>query len=173
MSIDNALDKVIGVGASSPSAISSSKPLIIMDTANVSHEHGQGCFSTRGLPIAVEYFKSRGFSVIAFLPEHYLSQHYPDPLQDWTALESLVTEKILIPTPGADYDDLYIVQHARKRNGVIVTRDKYRDVPLSFNDPKERTEVAQWIKKHRMPFKFDGDTFIPISIPKGFALEPK
>lgn len=177
MHIDQALANVVGAENSAstgtPNSNSSTKPLIILDSANVSHEFGQGVFSTQGLPVAVKYFKSRGFPVVAFLPEHYLSQHYPDPLQDWTALEALVAEKILIPTPGADYDDLYIVQHARRRNGVIVTRDRYRDVPLLFNDPVERAEVAKWIKQHRIPFKFEGDVFVPLSVPKGFPLDPK
>ena len=170
VSIDQALANVVGEHQKS---VASDKPLIIIDSANVSHEHGQGVFTTQGLPLAVQYFKNRGFSVVAFLPEHYLSQHYPDPLQDWSPLESLVAEKILIPTPGADYDDLYIVQHARKHNGVIVTRDKYRDVPLLFTDPTERSEVAQWIKRHRIPFKFEGDTFTPLSVPRGFPLDLK
>jgi hypothetical protein len=169
MSVDQALEKVVPAG-SKPKQ-SSNKPLIVIDTANVSHEHGGGAFSTQGLPIVVEYYKSKGFSnVVAFLPDHYLTQHYPDPLQDWSKLEALVEEKILIPTPAADYDDVYMVQYARKNDGVIVTNDKYRDIPLSFKDPQERKTVAKWIMGHRIPFKFQGDTFIQRSAPKDRSL---
>jgi predicted nuclease of predicted toxin-antitoxin system len=155
MSVERAVEKVVSEVVAAPS----SKPIVVIDTANVSHEHGSGNFSTKGLPIVVEHYRNLGFRVIAFLPEHYLTQHYPDPLQDWSPLESLVAEKILIPTPGADYDDLYLVEYARKNNGVIVTNDKYRDVPLTFSDSKERTTVSNWIKTHRIPFKFVGNSF--------------
>lgn len=156
MSVDKALSKIIPTSSNS----SASDPMIIIDSANVSCEHGQGVFSTQGLPLAVKYYKSIGFNkIVAFLPDHYLTQHFPDPLQDWTQLEALVEQKILVPTPAADYDDLYIVQFARKNNGVIVTNDKYRDVPLAFKDPEERTIVSNWIKLNRIPFKFSGDQF--------------
>lgn len=161
MSVEHALSKVISKHASSSSTADPERPLIVIDTANVNYEHGKGEWSTHGLSIAVKYYQSKNFEVVAFLPEHYLTQHYPDPLQDWTPLETLAKKKILIPTPAADYDDLYIVQHARNHNGIIVSNDRFKDVPTCFNDPAERTAIANWIKSHKIAFLFDGDEFKP------------
>jgi hypothetical protein len=161
MSVDQALENVMPKESKKQARKVETSKLVIFDSANVSHQHGGGSFSTQGLPIAVEYYKSRGFRVLAFLPDHYITHHYPDPLQDWTALEDLVKQKVLVPTPAADYDDLYIVQFARKNGGYIITNDRYRDVPLSYPDPKERANLSKWIKSHRVPFDFEGDTFVP------------
>lgn len=160
MSVEQALEKVVRSNLQAGSK-TSDKPLLVLDTANISHEHGKGDWSTRGLPIAVKHYTALGYEVVAFLPEHYLTQHYPDPLQDWTPLEKLAKNKILITTPAADYDDLYMVQYARNNGGIIVSNDCYRDVPQSFQEPSERTAVAEWIKRHRIGFKFEGDKFLP------------
>lgn len=160
MSVQSALAQVISKTSTSSSK-QSDKPLIVLDSANISHEHGKGDWSTLGLPIAVKYYQDQGYEVVAFLPEHYLTQHYPDPLQDWAPLEKLAKQKILIPTPAADYDDLYIVQHARNNGGLIVSNDRYRDVPQCFDDPVERKDASNWLKMHKICFYFEGDNFKP------------
>lgn len=161
MSVKSALAQVMSKTNSASPTKMSDKPLLVIDCANVSHEHGKGDWSTQGLPIAVKHYQAQGYDVVAFLPDHYLTQHYPDPLQDWTQLEKLAAEKVLIPTPAADYDDLYIVQHARNNHGLIVSNDRYRDVPQCFDDPVERKMAANWINNHKISFTFDGDTFKP------------
>lgn len=161
MSVKSALAQVVPKRNTASPSKTPEKPLVVIDCANVSHEHGKGDWSTQGLPIAVKFYQAQGYEVVAFLPDHYLTQHYPDPLQDWTQLEKLAEEKVLIPTPAADYDDLYIVQHARNNHGIIVSNDRYRDVPQCFDDPVERKLASNWINNHKISFTFEGDTFKP------------
>ncbi|XP_015597262.1 uncharacterized protein LOC107268730 [Cephus cinctus] len=103
---------------------------IIIDGSNVAFAHTAGkCFSIKGLQLVIDYFKSRGHTVKAFVPHHRRSPCHK-------ILEQLYKQGIVIFTPSRNidgkmitpYDDRYILEYATKCQGIVISHDRYRDL---------------------------------------------
>lgn len=47
--------------------------LVVVDAPNVAMRHGlNNEFSSKGIALAIEYYKAAGFKVVSFLPDYYL-----------------------------------------------------------------------------------------------------
>ncbi|XP_071315016.1 protein KHNYN isoform X2 [Trachinotus anak] len=142
---------------------------IIIDGSNVAMSHGLGhFFSCRGIALAVQHFWDRGHRrIITFLPQW---RQKSDPkIKEQHYLTELQTLGLLSYTPSREvqgkrissYDDRFMLQHAQKTDGVIVTNDNLRD--LSDESPVWR----DIIKKRLLQYTFVGDHFMVPDDPLG------
>ncbi|XP_029382281.1 NEDD4-binding protein 1 [Echeneis naucrates] len=142
---------------------------IIIDGSNVAMSHGLGhFFSCRGIALAVQHFWDRGHRhICALLPQwrqkidpktkeqHYLTELQKLGLLSYTPSREVQGKRI------SSYDDRFMLQHAQKTNGVIVTNDNLRDLL------DESTVWRDIIKKRLLQYTFVGDHFMVPDDPLG------
>lgn len=151
---------------------------IVIDGQNVAVEHAKRTrnpfgFSSRGIKIAVDYFKAKGCEQIeVWLPR---DRHQVGRCDNQMILNNLLDENILQFSPSRRvaghfenaYDDRYIVQNAAAKDGIIVSNDQFRDLM----DEEESFKDA--IENRLLNFNFvtdkDGisDTFMVPHDPRG------
>ena len=129
---------------------------IVIDGSNVAMLHGLNkVFSTKGVQIAVEYFRQRGHTdIVAFVPEF---RKKAGQVSDPSIFERLEKEGALVYTPSREvdgqritpYDDNYILDRAAEKGGIVVTRDNFRDLKAEAQCNPERQEVIR--KRILMP----------------------
>mmetsp|Transcript_20154 Transcript_20154/g.33962 ORF Transcript_20154/g.33962 Transcript_20154/m.33962 type:complete len:1454 (+) Transcript_20154:116-4477(+) len=154
-------------------------PLIVVDAPNVAMRHGLNAkFSCRGIQLALNFFRSAGHDVIAFLPDYYLNFERVGELRrlarlnigdvraaqlpdDIEVLQQLVQQGFVIGTPSQDYDDSYCITYAQKRGGYIISNDMYRDHVKRIESKELREEARKWVKSHVISYTFVGDEFLP------------
>lgn len=110
------------------------KRMIVIDGSNVAFHHSNNKeFSVKGLSIAVDYFKNRGYEVKAIVPQFRMKKYFST---DQSALETLQQQNIVILTPSknlpgqcsSSYDDRFILDVADKFDAAIISNDNYRDL---------------------------------------------
>eukprot|EP00474_Spongospora_subterranea_P009302 CRZ09760.1 hypothetical protein [Spongospora subterranea] len=154
-------------------------PLVVLDVPNISMNHGRNrVFSCKGLALAIHFFKSRGFSVQAFVPEQCMDYEKVSNLkrlgrlEGWAAKASAMPDDIaslrlhyangvVVATPQGDYDDSYTIEHSRRNDGIIISNDRFRDATQKIQDPVEVRVLTAWIRSNVCSFTFAGDQFIP------------
>jgi hypothetical protein len=101
---------------------------IAIDGCNVAFAHGNNdILSVKGIILVVEYFVKRGHqTVVAFLPEDRYDD-VCDPV-DCFDLNQLKSDGNLVCPPSNTYDDRMILDFATNNEGVVVSRDKFRDI---------------------------------------------
>uniref|UniRef100_G3Q4Z1 KH and NYN domain containing n=1 Tax=Gasterosteus aculeatus TaxID=69293 RepID=G3Q4Z1_GASAC len=142
---------------------------IIIDGSNVAMSHGLGhFFSCRGIALAVQHFWDRGHRHISALVPQWRQKSNPK-IKEQHYLTELQKLGLLAYTPSREvqgkmissYDDRFMLQHAQKTDGVIVTNDNLRD--LSDESPVWR----DIIKKRLLQYTFVGDHFMVPDDPLG------
>eukprot|EP00742_Colponemidia_sp_Colp-10_P010141 GILJ01011115.1.p1 GENE.GILJ01011115.1~~GILJ01011115.1.p1 ORF type:complete len:339 (-),score=66.92 GILJ01011115.1:419-1300(-) len=153
-------------------------PFIVIDGPNVAMRHGKKKqFSSRGIEIAINYWKAKGHEVICFVPDYYVdfkkvgelkrakaanmdvaASKIPDNV---TLINNLADEGLIVLTPPQDYDDSYSIQFAKEKNGYIVSNDRYSDHIAKAGDREAQFELKGWIRSHCISYTFAGDTFLP------------
>lgn len=124
--------------------------VVVIDAINVAMEAGMNDkdFNVKGIERAVRYYKEIEARVVAIIPEFYLKRvevekkkkkkkkpvhsnvqqprgpQHPDNIQ---ALWELKTKGFLLTMPVGIYDESYCIAYARKRKGVIVSNNRYRN----------------------------------------------
>jgi len=153
------------------------KALVVIDGPNVAMKHGKkSYFSVVGLKIAIEYYISRGYDAIAFVPE-YIATRKAQPstlggstlrLGDFMTvgdnlpqLMELVEQGRVVLTPAQDYDDSYCIEYAKNHNGFIVTNDRYNDHIEKQPSEREKAVDRKFIRDHSISFTFIRDEFMP------------
>ncbi|XP_075224846.1 uncharacterized protein LOC142326324 isoform X2 [Lycorma delicatula] len=126
---------------------------IIIDASNVAFSHGRNIdFSFKGIEICINYFKTRGHKVIAMMP-NYRKFHIDDAvLDEWEK------DGTLVFTPSrkvngklvVSHDDRYIIQCAAALEGIIVSKDNFRDFlginPLWDDTIQKRLLMFTWVE---------------------------
>ena len=165
-----------------------SRPLIILDVQNIAMKHGRNqLFSTKGITVAVDYWRTNEHKVIGFLPDYLLDyekvnqmkaerqygakikeQKCPD---DVSVLCNLESEGVLVRTPAQDYDDSYCIDYARRFDAFIVTNDRFRDYlegqKAKSGGDSENADMTgyraeeKWLKSHLVSYTFRADEFLP------------
>ena len=129
---------------------------IVIDGSNVAMLHGLNTvFSSKGVQIAVDYFRQRGHTdIVAFVPQF---RKKAGQVSDLSIFERLEKEGVLVYTPSREvdgqritpYDDNYILDRAAEKGGIVVTRDNFRDLKAEAQCSPERQEVIR--KRILMP----------------------
>lgn len=156
----------------------SKKLLIVIDGPNVAMKHGKkSYFSVEGLKIAIQYYISRGYDAVAFVPE-YIATRKAQPNttlggstlklgdfmtvgDDLPQLMELVQKGLVVLTPPQDYDDSYCIEYAKKHNACIVTNDRYNDHIDKQPSEREKATTRKFIRDHSISFTFIRDEFMP------------
>ena len=115
---------------------------IVIDGPNVAFCHGKDkVFSAKGIKLVIEYFKMRGHqNIVAYVPELWRkSEETLDP----QVLEELYDQDVVVFTPSVSYVDMYILDYAAAFGGVVISRDRYRDL-------LQRKEVWKEVIKKRV-----------------------
>ena len=115
---------------------------IVIDGPNVAFCHGKDkVFSAKGIKLVIEYFKMRGHQkIVAYVPELWRkSEETLDP----QVLEQLYDQDVVVFTPSVSYVDMYILDYAAAFGGVVISRDRYRDL-------LQRKEVWKEVIKKRV-----------------------
>jgi len=143
---------------------------IVIDGSNVACAHGKSepspknrrngwQFSCLGIKLVVEYFLKRGHDhIVAFVPEFRKKR---GKSQDGHVLKKLEEEGHLVFTPSREVggrsissnDDRYILGHAAKHGGIVVTRDNFRNY---YHEPEWRETIE---KRLLQPTFFRGELF--------------
>ncbi len=90
-------------------------------------------FSLKGIELVIDYFQKRGHrNIVAFLPQYRMggAKDVKDTLDDWEK------KGLLVFTPSRkrgnqainSYDDRMILDYATAKQGIVVSRDNFRDI---------------------------------------------
>ncbi|XP_071955607.1 uncharacterized protein [Antedon mediterranea] len=145
---------------------------IIIDGSNIAMSFGRKeVFECRGIKIVVDWFKKRSHStIIVFVPEWRKESSKPNTLiEDQHIMLDLEREGILVFTPSRRvngmrktcYDDRYIVKTAVDLDGIIVSKDNFRDLQ------NENLEWKKFIAERLLMYAFVTDKFMPPDDPLG------
>ncbi len=109
-----------------------------------------------------------------------LKQELKKTPDDMDLLNKMVEQNYICGVPSWEYviiyyfqDDSYIIDYAQKKNGFILTNDRYNDhiEKYSNNDDDIKNKLKNWIRSHcirffvsNFSFTFANDEFIPSSI---------
>eukprot|EP00403_Amphidinium_massartii_P022788 CAMPEP_0178387102 /NCGR_PEP_ID=MMETSP0689_2-20121128/8902_1 /TAXON_ID=160604 /ORGANISM="Amphidinium massartii, Strain CS-259" /LENGTH=502 /DNA_ID=CAMNT_0020007459 /DNA_START=9 /DNA_END=1518 /DNA_ORIENTATION=- len=175
-----------GVGSAS-SALAD--PLIVIDGQNVAFSFisplpeacARGKLRALGIKIVVDFFKKRGFPVVAVLPAPLLqpgSQKWLGKTidrADYGVLEELARDGHIVAVPSQDNDDTYMISLALKHKGYVVTNDRFRDFVDDQGklDKKQARHAKHWVRNHLISFTFFRDEFLPnpnFNFPPGVRL---
>ena len=162
---------------------------IILDGSNVAIAHynqsesknrNKVCFSSKGLEIAINYFKDKGHTdITVILPAHRkFAPKDSDNKKtiDFDILKKLQEEGYVKYCPSRKkyvhsaneqynkvkdhYDDLFMIQLSTLNQGVIVSNDQYTDVHAQAVKDND-TKTKEVIEKNVLTFMFVGDHFMP------------
>ncbi|MCQ2819163.1 MAG: hypothetical protein MJ252_18015 [archaeon] len=169
--IDSVKNKLLNPQGKLPisTGVKKIKSLILLDASNIAMRHGNQNFSSKGIKIAMEFFKRQGHEVLGFLPDYLFRQKDPNSVMakkrvvpdDLNYLQQLVNEHLIILSPPQDYDDSYCINYAKKHNGFIVTNDLFRDYIQNIADEKKKETERIWVKEKCISYTFNQDEFIP------------
>jgi hypothetical protein len=160
--------------------IDKSKPLVVLDGANIGWAYGDTSFYVQGLKIALDHLSTFPLNVVTFIPSAFLRRRPRDgskgnacmQTDDWTELQSLVRSGAVTVVPAGDHDDVYILHYARTNNGFVISNDFYADHIKKIDDESIRTSMTLWLAENRCGYTFVRDQFLlnPAS-PLGLLLD--
>ena len=126
---------------------------------------------TEGLFIVYDWFARRGHEVLIILPQSRKSKLMAEGRKEEVAkLDDLEKSGILFYSPSRKtntrswdcYDDIFIVDIAARKQGIVVSNDNYRDVLKLRNKG-----FNEQIKNRTLGFMLCGGMFIPPQDPLG------
>lgn len=130
--------------------IGQSRPIVI-DGNNVSYAYGKGAFSPKGIQIVYNYFRSRGWTnkeIIIFVkPPPNISNEDRNICKEFDTMGVLEwTSRTSRPVSVTSQEDYKILECAKKKGGIIVTKNSFHD----WNDccPEFREVIAKRLLKY-------------------------
>ena len=161
-----AVDSSPTTASSSPSPSPPSlpaQPLVVIDGPNVAFRHSRDQWpaSGKGIQLAFQYYRQRGYRVRAFVPGYFLqgrSEHRR--VTNSKLLAEMAKTGDLVPLPPQDDDDVYFLHYAREHGGYIVTNDMFRDHRAKLDKAAAR-EFQRFVDGHVISFTFVDDDFLP------------
>ncbi len=147
--------------SSSPAPLA--QPLVVIDGPNVAFRHSRDQWpaSGKGIWLALQYYRQRGYRVRAFVPGYFLQgRSERRRATDSKLLNEMAKSGDLIPLPPQDDDDVYFLHYAREHGGYIVTNDMFRDHRAKLDKAAAR-EFQRFVDGHVISFTFVDDDFLP------------
>eukprot|EP00916_Digyalum_oweni_P010863 GHVL01018072.1.p1 GENE.GHVL01018072.1~~GHVL01018072.1.p1 ORF type:complete len:310 (+),score=61.19 GHVL01018072.1:1480-2409(+) len=145
-----------------------SKPIVVIDGANVAMRLGEGkTFSCIGIKRCVQYFLRHNCHPLVFLKDKILDvqeivnirraktkgwQLGPMP-DDPDILTKLKKDGFVLTVPDREYDDTWMLDFARKKSVVIVSNDQYRDYIQKLPD-KQKDDAKKFLRHYVVGFSF-------------------
>lgn len=136
--------------------------IVIVDYQNVAMSYGKNKkFMCKGIKLCINYWESKGFKVVGFVPRYVLQQSSKssDPAKipdDKDYLLGLLEDEHIFQCPPQDYDDSYAIGYLKRKPSVIVSNDLFRDhMQMCSQQEKE------FIKAHLISYTWAGDDFMP------------
>ena len=133
--------------------IAQSRPVVV-DGNNVAFVYGNGSFSARGLHIVYKYFSSRGWTnkEIAIFVKAPLDISKTDinickDLEIMGVLHWTQSTKKYRPVAVTSEDDYKILEYAKKKGGIIITKKSFHDWHDCF--PEFREVITNQLLKYR------------------------
>ncbi|XP_041919045.1 NEDD4-binding protein 1-like [Alosa sapidissima] len=138
-------------------------PLVIIDGGNVAMSHGLNIFySFFGIYRAVLHYWNKGYrNIIVCVPNWRKNSEYTG--YGYEYLHKLSERGLVALTPSICYDDRFMLKEAKDKTGWIVTNDQFKDFGKEWKDTKNRC----------IPFEFNGNHFIPITISSEIHQDPQ
>jgi hypothetical protein len=132
-------------------------PLLIIDGANVATNHA-GYFDAQRLLRCVDYFVRRsGLSgTVRRLPRSRISVVLNENRYDPSDEALLSLEDVIMWTPTAKDDDVFLLQCAADHESWVVTNDRW-------TDHRALRHATQDVRKRKITYAWAGSTFAPAS----------
>ena len=141
------------------------KPEIVVDGQNIAvhwcdeHTHGNKFSDIEGIFAVILFWRKRGHIVRVLLPRFWAKKvREVAPRAQADALDLLLRDGTVCFTPsqeGHGGDDLYVIQYAMHRDGLIISNDMFRD------HISEQAGLADFLRESLVPFSFVGGMYIP------------
>jgi hypothetical protein len=141
--------------SSDVAAAATNVSLVVLDGENIAWAHGQNAvFSPKGIAIAVDFFRKRGYRCVVFLPDYRRKR---------ADLPTVSASDALVFVPAGEYDDTFALGYAVGHDAILVTNDLLQDHLDQFypDEGEAREALRKWLGSHRCSFTFVGDEFLP------------
>ena len=153
-----------------PSRSPTSKPVIILDAANLACRAAQvsKIADIGAVTAAHDYWIARDHTVKIFVSEKHAQRSRNRPHSrsrsrtgieiNLDAVYDLFDEKTVVAVPPQNHDDSYMIEYALRVDGVIVTNDMLRDWIAQHSDPPL---ASKWVQSHAIAYTFVDSMYIP------------
>jgi hypothetical protein len=139
-------------------------PVVVLDCANIGWSYGITDYSSHGVIECFRYLDnfSNIINIIGFIPSSYVRKK-PQSSRgnammvtgEWEKLQSLIHDGRLVVVPAGDNDDTYIIAHASKTNGFIISNDFFNDHCATQELTSGNGEVMkEWLSRARVGYTF-------------------
>lgn len=158
-------------GAGAKSCPGTRRRPIIVDGCNVAFQHGKNDrYSAKGLLLVYQYFVNRfGYTNDEITIVNKYSKNMSE--EDKAIVEGLYKINVLVYSPSrivggrliCSDDDLFVLNMAKEKNGIVVSLDQFRD---AYSNTRDK-EIKDVIKHRILQFAFKGDEIMFPSDPLG------
>ncbi len=149
------------------------KPTVVLDGLNVGCAFGGGGghrFRSRGIEIALEYYRARGVYAIALVPANKVDQKYSSGLADNpNLLLRLHEEKRVAFAPMGTHDDNFLLTYSLNIDADLVSNDRFRKELDRQRGTEAAKRLRRFLRLHLVPFTFILDQFVPNPHPESLA----
>ncbi|XP_065569995.1 uncharacterized protein LOC136033215 isoform X1 [Artemia franciscana] len=146
---------------------------VTIDGANVGYRYSsyikRDGFNSKGVQLVYQHFKRRGHEVSVVLVETWRRRLKVDPSMQKISDDGAFVYTPVIPEPGNRnrklvlYDDLFTVQLASEKQGVIVSGDFYRDIKRIVKENNNQDWLVTLNSRLLVPtFTTDDVSFDPL-----------
>lgn len=138
---------------------------VVLDGSVIARAYGGGVFHTAGIEIALHYYIEKDVDVVAIISENRLHAITGGQMSERThnkeRLKRLIEKGLVSVTPSQTKRSCYILKYAFDQNADIISNDRFHYVVDSQSSKTERKKLRSFLRLHRIPFTFIGNTFVP------------
>ena len=132
-----------------------SGPALLIDGANVACDHARH-FEWRRLVACVDYFVNRGALGGRRLPRRLISVVLNENRYDASDADLASLQDVIMWTPTAKDDDVFLLQCAADHGSWVVTNDRW-------SDHRALRHATEAVRRRKISYAWAGSTFAPAS----------
>ena len=170
----NSASQISNVGSPVTPIRKLATPTVVLDGMNVGCAlGGNGTrFRSRGIEIALEYYRARGVYAIALVPENKVNEKYGTNglADDPKLLIRLFESNRVAFAPMGSHDDNYLLTYSMNINADLVSNDRYRKELSRQRGTEAAKRLRRFLKVHLVPFTFILEQFVPNPHPESLAI---